>query len=210
MAGRKTSGGGEFLALLFYGLFRAASSAKDASNRASTDRIMAEQRRKNESERDAFRNLDGYLFDKSLDAEINTYIEAEYRYRSFDEKLDRVLRGVRYKNEQVNSSFFLKNQKELMPIIKILLTAQRGKVPKNIAEFGFTPSIDYAYGDHDKWYLTHQCMLVADRLLRSHGVEPMLFLPKSQRNKDKAQPISEIRQPVYGTYFWKSGSYFIF
>ena len=93
-------------------------------------------------------------------------------------------------------------------IIKLILMSQRGKVPKQIAQYGFrSPSV---FNDNEikKWRQIYSVMSLVDRELSKYNIEAMIFSDGSEvglaRFTGNARAIGDVRTPVGGVYYWWS------
>lgn len=92
-----------------------------------------------------------------------------------------------------------------------MLMAKSGKILKNDAWFSITSPRLFDYAEKQRWIRHHKFMTWIDKELQSHGIEPMLFWCNHNISPllgEKSQPVSDIKNPTYGIYYWKSNRFY--
>lgn len=94
-----------------------------------------------------------------------------------------------------------------------IMLAKRGKILKHDAENGIHSPGIWDYPEKQRWIRHHKFMMWLDKELQSHGVEPMFFVDgiraKFAWQTGEGQPLSMVKEPIGGYYFWKSGVRFM-
>lgn len=89
------------------------------------------------------------------------------------------------------------------------LLAQKGKIPKNIADKGIRSRGIWDYPEQQKWQEQRKFMLWYDRELGKNGIkEPLLFVDGTNehmvfQNIRLACPVTETTKMIGGRYFWE-------
>lgn len=99
---------------------------------------------------------------------------------------------------------------EVTPEMIIMgLLAQKGKIPKRIAENGIHSRGIWDYAEQQQWKEQRKFLLWYDRELGKNGIqEPLLFVDGVNENSVRhhinlARPITETSKMIGGRYFWE-------
>lgn len=88
-----------------------------------------------------------------------------------------------------------------------MLMAKNIKLLKDDAWTSYTSPGIWDYAEKLKWQRHHKFMMWLDKELQSHGVEQMYFVDNTKKYEARnggGEVLSNIFQPIYGIYFWKS------
>ena len=97
-------------------------------------------------------------------------------------------------------------------VLKFILMAQNGKIPKDEAECGIRSPGVYDEKERKKWMYFHTVMLIVNNELIRNGVEPMVFsrgdeishIQFNANARSYAIPIAQVYSPIGGKYYWWS------
>ncbi len=179
----------EFFLALFGGAYYGGRAANEKHKLKEADRhtnnLISEMQRDND-------NWIRRVVDIKLESEINN-LEGD----SIDKIKQRIL------NEANITSV-----SDDMIIMGLL--AQKGKIPKRIAQNGIRSYGIWDYDEQQRWTVQRRFMIWYDKELRRNGLnEPMLFVDgvnehMVHQNIGLANPITTTSRMVGGRYFWAS------
>lgn len=100
-----------------------------------------------------------------------------------------------------------------LSLIKLVLMAQHGKIPRSAALCGIRSPAVYDKIEIRKWKQVYSIMSWVDRELEKHGIEAMIFSDGCEarlaRYPGHARPIGDVSTPIGGIYYWWSCRYSI-
>lgn len=193
---------------LFLALFGGAYYAsKIGSEKSAHKRISREYNIRINKINNDFDNWISSMSDAKLEYDLKTGLQnnPDLLFGTIKSEINEL--GI-FETADVYSEFMSQcNEKweQLVPLR--MLMAKRGKLLNGDIWTPYTSPGIWDYAEKLKWQRHHKFMMWLDKELQLHGVEPMYFIDYAKRYeaRDGGGKIpTNITEPIYGMYFWKS------